>query len=63
MFEILNKNTIYNPSVANIIKNALTLENLELSYTGALLAYSGEKTGRSPKDKRIVYDDITKNIW
>ncbi len=25
-----------------------------LSDTGALIAYSGDKTGRSPKDKRVV---------
>jgi len=31
---------------------------------GALLAYSGEKTGRSPKDKRIVRNDASeKDIW
>ena len=25
-----------------------------IAHNGALVAYSGEKTGRSPKDKRIV---------
>jgi phosphoenolpyruvate carboxykinase (ATP) len=34
-----------------------------LNNTGALVAYSGEKTGRSPKDKRVVLDDNTKDIW
>jgi phosphoenolpyruvate carboxykinase (ATP) len=29
-----------------------------------MAAYSGEKTGRSPKDKRIVKDETTENeIW
>jgi len=35
-----------------------------ISSTGALCAYSGEKTGRSPRDKRIVCDEKTENeIW
>lgn len=29
---------------------------------GAISVKSGDKTGRCPKDKRIVYDDLTKNI-
>jgi len=28
-----------------------------LASSGALVAYSGLRTGRSPKDKRIVKDD------
>ena len=32
-----------------------------LSDTGALIVYSGEKTGRSPKDKRIVLEDSSKD--
>jgi phosphoenolpyruvate carboxykinase (ATP) len=35
-----------------------------ISDTGALVAYSGEKTGRSPKDKRIVrYPTSDPAIW
>jgi phosphoenolpyruvate carboxykinase (ATP) len=34
-----------------------------LSDTGALVAYSGLKTGRSPKDKRVVLDDMSADIW
>ncbi|MDD9942789.1 MAG: phosphoenolpyruvate carboxykinase (ATP) [Myxococcales bacterium] len=44
-----------NPSVAALYEHALSLEaGTTLSSSGALVAYSGEKTGRSPKDKRIV---------
>ena len=56
-------NTKFNPSVSELYSNALVYDKLELSSTGALLAYSGERTGRSPKDKRIVKDDRTKDIW
>jgi ATP-dependent phosphoenolpyruvate carboxykinase len=32
--------------------------------SGALTAYSGKKTGRSPLDKRIVKEETSeKNIW
>ena len=35
-----------------------------LSDSGALIAYSGEKTGRSPRDKRIVKQpDSEEDIW
>ncbi len=35
-----------------------------ISDTGCLIAYSGEKTGRSPKDKRVVrHPDSEKNVW
>lgn len=35
-----------------------------ITSNGALVAYSGEKTGRSPKDKRIVeHTDSSQNIW
>lgn len=38
-------------------------EGTAISDTGALLVYSGEKTGRSPKDKRIVRNPASeKNI-
>lgn len=35
-----------------------------VANNGAIVAYSGEKMGRVPKDKRIVSDEITKDkIW
>lgn len=43
--------------------DSIKYNNFSISSTGALLAYSGANTGRCPKDKRIVYDDNTANIW
>ena len=35
-----------------------------IADSGAFVAYSGGKTGRSPKDKRIVTDSVReKEIW
>jgi ATP-dependent phosphoenolpyruvate carboxykinase len=33
-----------------------------ITDTGALSASSGLRTGRSPKDKRVVEDEVTKNV-
>jgi len=64
----------YGITVKKIFRNAspgqlyeLGLQNepgTAISSTGALMAYSGEKTGRSPKDKRIVDDARSRdNVW
>ncbi|CAB4437117.1 unnamed protein product [Rhizophagus irregularis] len=45
----------WNPSVAQLYEDALKYESgSAISSTGALVTASGNKTGRSPKDKRIV---------
>ena len=60
--------------VTNIIRNAMppglyeeAIENeigAAIADTGAIMVRSGEKTGRSPKDKRIVkHPDSQDNIW
>lgn len=33
-----------------------------ITETGALCVSSGSKTGRVPKEKRIVLDDMTKDV-
>jgi len=48
---------------ASLIEKALIEGKCKLSSTGALVSYSGKKTGRSPKDKRIVKNKISENIW
>lgn len=48
---------LYAEALAHDAKSAI-------SSTGALIAYSGAKTGRSPKDKRVVEHTQSKdNIW
>ncbi len=51
----------YNLTSDALIQLALeTDNNNSISDTGALIVYSGEKTGRCPKDKRIVLEESTK---
>ncbi|CCJ31108.1 unnamed protein product, partial [Pneumocystis jirovecii] len=55
----------YNPSVASLYEDALLYEHgSAITSTGALAAFSGEKTGRSPKDKRIVNNpESCEKVW
>jgi phosphoenolpyruvate carboxykinase (ATP) len=53
-----------NAPVAQLYEDAIRNEGAIISATGALINFSGKKTGRSPKDKRIVYEDSSKDdIW
>jgi len=54
-----------NPSVAALYEDALVFETgSAITSTGALTAYSGAKTGRSPLDKRIVKEPGSESdIW
>jgi phosphoenolpyruvate carboxykinase (ATP) len=54
--------TYHNASVAKLIEIAVREEGCRLTNSGALVAYS-DKTGRSPKDKRIVDEPETSDIW
>ncbi|MEM1323100.1 MAG: phosphoenolpyruvate carboxykinase (ATP) [Bacteroidota bacterium] len=58
------KEILRNSSVPVLYEIGLrTEQGTAMSDTGALLVYSGEKTGRSPKDKRIVrHPDSENNI-
>ena len=39
-------------------------KDASIAENGALVAYSGAKTGRSPKDKRVVENPDSKNdVW
>jgi phosphoenolpyruvate carboxykinase (ATP) len=56
-------NIHYNLCPAKLYEFALQEKNTRISSSGALSVYSGSKTGRSPKDKRVVLDENTKDIW
>lgn len=51
--------------MAALYEDALVYESgSAITSTGALSAYSGAKTGRSPSDKRIVEEDSSKKeVW
>lgn len=55
----------HNPSVALLYEDALVYESgSAITSSGALFATSGKKTGRSPKDKRIVDEpSSSEHIW
>ena len=53
-----------NASAALLYEDAIRNEGAVISASGALINFSGKKTGRSPKDKRIVYEETSKDeIW
>jgi phosphoenolpyruvate carboxykinase (ATP) len=76
---IVNKNILINDVFSDLNENSLYIfrnlppsilyeyalkENCIISDKGALIAYSGEKTGRSPKDKRFVINNkLEKTLW
>ncbi|MCB9732071.1 MAG: phosphoenolpyruvate carboxykinase (ATP) [Deltaproteobacteria bacterium] len=59
------KNIVRNGSPALLYEHGLRRERgTAITSTGALVAMSGEKTGRSPADKRIVEDpDSVGDVW
>ena len=55
---------IRNATTARLYEYAIIDRDAVIAYTGALATRSGDKTGRSPKDKRIVESiDTTNDIW
>jgi phosphoenolpyruvate carboxykinase (ATP) len=49
-----------NLSVPQLVAVSLARGESKLAANGALVAYTGARTGRSPKDKFIVQDDLTR---
>lgn len=71
---LTNPNIVRNPTVSEIYEYAMLPELRKshdprvkdtcISSTGALVNYSGLRMGRTPKDKRVVYDELTQDkIW
>ena len=48
-------------SAAELVQHTLRREEGKLADTGALVIQTGEFTGRCPKDKYIVYDNISRD--
>ena len=58
------RNIYFQLSPAELVEEALKRNEGVLADTGALAIDTGEFTGRSPKDRFIVEDEITKNnVW
>ncbi|WP_295800273.1 phosphoenolpyruvate carboxykinase (ATP) [Mucilaginibacter sp.] len=58
------RNVFYQLTPAELVEAALQRNEGVLADTGALVVDTGEFTGRSPKDRFIVDDDITRNsVW
>ena len=55
---------IYEESILNPVSLDFDTRPSTISSTGAIVAYSGTRYGRSPIDKRVVYDNETKDkVW
>lgn len=54
-----------NPPVAQLYADSIRADARSvIAESGALIAYSGEKTGRSPLDKRVVeHPDTAADVW
>lgn len=57
-------NIVHNATPARLYEFAIAGGDAVIAASGALATRSGDKTGRSPKDKRIVdHPESTENIW
>src|SRR5262245_7553412 len=55
----------HNPPPSLLYEHAIRYDrDATIAENGALVAYSGVKTGRSPKDKRVVKDPASEaDVW
>src|SRR5690349_15898074 len=52
----------YQSSPEELVQDTLRIKEGVLNDTGALMIRTGEFTGRAPKDKFIVKDELTENF-
>jgi phosphoenolpyruvate carboxykinase (ATP) len=59
------REVLRNPAPSRLYEEAIRYEpGATIADSGALIAYSGEKTGRSPQDKRVVRHQHSENdVW
>jgi phosphoenolpyruvate carboxykinase (ATP) len=61
---VFARGVVRNPSPAALYEDAIKHDEGLIASSGAIVALSGAKTGRSPKDKRVVESPATKkDIW
>jgi len=56
-------NIHHNLDTSILYEHELKSSDSSITSNGGISVFSGSKTGRSPKDKRVVFDDNTQNIW
>jgi len=60
----LSRDVLVNAAAAKLVEAALRVKGSYLADSGALVVRSGAKTGRSPKDKRVVEEPgSVDNVW
>jgi phosphoenolpyruvate carboxykinase (ATP) len=58
------RDVVRNAAPARLYEDALLYDQAQLTSSGAIAAKSGKKTGRSPKDKRIVDQPaVHQDVW
>ena len=55
--------TYRNLGTAALYEHALRRSEGRLAATGPLVVDTGEHTGRSPRDKFVVQDETTADVW
>ena len=60
--KFVHENVHSNLSVSRLIEKILSRNEAKLSSTGAVSSETGKYTGRSPKDRFIVSDEISKDL-
>ena len=58
------EDVLHNPNPARLYHDAILFDNGKITSSGGIASMSGEKTGRSPKDKRIVdQQEVHSDVW
>lgn len=64
LFQLDRSEVVFNPSIETLIGDCLAQDGCRLASNGAVVAYTGKYTGRTPKDKHTVREPGTEaNIW
>ncbi|MGV3618608.1 MAG: phosphoenolpyruvate carboxykinase (ATP) [Fimbriimonas sp.] len=62
--DLNSSEVVLNPSIDQLIDDCVNLDGCRLTSSGAVVAYSGKYTGRTPKDKHTVREPSSEaNMW